>query len=102
MEKIYELSIVLKYFKENELYVIDEEDVNDSIIKMEKYLKEYLKEHPTLIETFEDLTNVLSQRNLTIIKNKTYSLDYIKDERIKELFVKLKDEFLTINEKIIK
>lgn len=95
--EIYELSIVLKYFKENGLYVTENESPMDSINKIEKYLKEYLEEYPTEIETFDDLTDVLSQRNLRIIKNKDYTLDYIKDERIKELFLKLKDEFLTIN-----
>ena len=95
--EIYELSIVLKYFKENSLYVTENESPMDSINKIEKYLKEYLEEYPTEIETFDDLTDVLSQRNLRIIKNKDYTLDYIKDERIKELFLKLKDEFLQKN-----
>jgi hypothetical protein len=95
--EIYELSIVLKYFKENGLYVTENESPMDSINKIEKYLKEYLEEHTTEIESIEDLADVLSQRNLRIIKNKDYTLDYIKDERIKELFLKLKDEFLTIN-----
>ena len=95
--EIYELSIVLKHFKENGLYVTEKESQMTSLMKIEKYLKEYLEEHPIEIETLEDLTNVLSQRNLRIIKNKTYTLDYIKDERIKELFLKLKDEFLQKN-----
>jgi len=95
--EIYELSIVLKFFKENGLYVTEKESQMTSLLKIEKYLKEYLEEHPIEIETLEDLTNVLSQRNLRIIKNKTYTLDYIKDERIKELFLKLKDEFLQKN-----
>jgi hypothetical protein len=97
VEEVYELSIVLKHFKENGLYVTEKESQMTSLLKIEKYLKEYLEEHPIEIETLEDLTNVLSQRNLRIIKNKTYTLDYIKDERIKELFLKLKDEFLQKN-----